>query len=93
LVDVAALMGDVFILVSNFHVPLGLKVGCPSSDVGCDVALVFIFLCVGLMAIFVVLRFSPVSFLLVCILLFLRRCVVSRLLVEFLRVQVSLCVC
>jgi hypothetical protein len=48
--------------VYNVHVPLGLKVGCPSSGVGCDVALVFIFLCVGLMAIFVVLRFSPVSF-------------------------------
>jgi hypothetical protein len=39
-----------FILVCNFHVPLGLKVGCPSSDVDCDVALVFVFLCVDLMA-------------------------------------------
>jgi hypothetical protein len=45
-------MGDVFILVYNFHVPLALKVGCPSSGVGCDIVLVFIFLCVGLMAIF-----------------------------------------
>jgi hypothetical protein len=45
-------MGDVFILVYNFHVPLALKVGCPSSDVGCDVPLVLIFLCVGLMEIF-----------------------------------------
>jgi hypothetical protein len=44
-------------------VSLSLKVGCSYSVVGCDIALVFIFLCVGLMAIFfVVLRFSPVSF-------------------------------
>jgi hypothetical protein len=50
-VDVDAVMGDVFISVCNFHVPLALKVGCTSSDVGCDEALVFIFLCVGLMAI------------------------------------------
>jgi hypothetical protein len=50
--DVVAVMGDVFILVCNLHVPLALKVGCPSSGVGCDVALVFIFLCVGLMTIF-----------------------------------------
>jgi hypothetical protein len=49
---VVAVMGDDFILVHNFHVPLSLKVGCPSNDIGCDVALVFIFLCVGLMAIF-----------------------------------------
>jgi hypothetical protein len=61
LVNVVAVMGDVFILVYNFHVLLALKVGCPSSGVSCDIALVFIFLCVGLMAIFVVLRFSPVS--------------------------------
>jgi hypothetical protein len=27
-------MGDVFILVYNFNVPLALKVGCPSSGVG-----------------------------------------------------------
>jgi hypothetical protein len=51
LADVVVL-GDVFILVCNFHVPLALKVGCPSSGVGCHIALVFIFLCVGLMAIF-----------------------------------------
>jgi hypothetical protein len=44
-------MGDVFILVCNFHVPLGFKVGYSSSDIGCDVALVFIFLCVGMKAI------------------------------------------
>jgi hypothetical protein len=74
---VVAVMDDVFILVCNFHVPLALQVGCPSIGVDCDIALVFIFLCVGLMAIFVVLRFSPVSFLLVCILLFLSRGVVS----------------
>jgi hypothetical protein len=43
-------MGDVFMLVCNFHVPLGFKVGCLSRGVGCDVALVLIFLCVGLMA-------------------------------------------
>jgi hypothetical protein len=52
LVDVVAVMGEVFILVYNFHVPLALKVGCPSNGVGCDIALAFIFLCVGLMAIF-----------------------------------------
>jgi hypothetical protein len=46
----------------NIHLPLSLKVGCPSSGIGCEVALGFIFLCVGLMASFVVLRFSPVSF-------------------------------
>jgi hypothetical protein len=51
LADVVAVMGDAFILMYNFHVPLVLKVGCPSSDVGCDIAFVFIFLCVGLMAI------------------------------------------
>jgi hypothetical protein len=31
--------------------PLALKVGCPSSGAGCDIALGFIFLCFGLMAI------------------------------------------
>jgi hypothetical protein len=51
LVDVLAIMGDVFILVYNFHVPLDLKVCCPFSGAGYDIALVFIFLCVGLMAI------------------------------------------
>jgi hypothetical protein len=66
-----AVMGDVFILVYNFHVPLALKVRCPSSGVGCDIPLVFIFLCIDVMAIFVVIRFSQVSFLLMCILLFL----------------------
>jgi hypothetical protein len=53
LVDVVPIMGDVFILVCNFHV------GCPSSDVGCDKALVFIFLCVGLMAISCGVAFLP----------------------------------
>jgi hypothetical protein len=62
LVDVIAVMSDVFSLVCNFHVPLALKVGCPSSGSGCDIALVFIFLCVGLMASFVVLRLTPVFF-------------------------------
>jgi hypothetical protein len=41
---VVAVMGDVFIFVYNFHVPLALKTSCPSSGVGCDIALVFIFL-------------------------------------------------
>jgi hypothetical protein len=49
---VVAVKGDIFILMRNFHVPLGFKVDCASSDVGFDVALVFIFLCVGLMAVF-----------------------------------------
>jgi hypothetical protein len=52
LVDVVAVMGDVFILVCNFHVPLSLKVGCTSSGAGCHKVLVFIFLCVGLIATF-----------------------------------------
>jgi hypothetical protein len=51
LVDVVDAMGNVFILVYNFHVPLALKVGYQSSGVGCDIALVFIFLCVGLITI------------------------------------------
>jgi hypothetical protein len=51
LVHVVAVMSDVFILVYNFHVPLVLKVGSPFSGVGCDIAFVFIFLYVGLMAI------------------------------------------
>jgi hypothetical protein len=34
LVDVVAVMGDVFDLVYNFHVPVTLKVGCQCSDVG-----------------------------------------------------------
>jgi hypothetical protein len=29
LLDVVSALGDVFILVYNFHVPLALKVGCP----------------------------------------------------------------
>jgi hypothetical protein len=45
LVDVVAVMGDVFISLCNFHVLLGFKVGCSSSDVGCEVGVVFIFLC------------------------------------------------
>jgi hypothetical protein len=52
LVDVVAVMSDVFILVYNFHVPLALKVGRPCSGVGCVIVLVFIFLCFGLMAVF-----------------------------------------
>jgi hypothetical protein len=38
--------------VYNFHVPLSLRVDSSSSGAGCDIALVFIFLCVGLMDIF-----------------------------------------
>jgi hypothetical protein len=49
---VCAMLGDVFILVRNFNVPLALKVGCPSRGACCDKALVLIFMCVGLMAIF-----------------------------------------
>jgi hypothetical protein len=45
LVDVVAGMGDVFILVYNFHVPLALKVGCPSSGAGCDIALAYLPVC------------------------------------------------
>jgi hypothetical protein len=71
---VVAVMGDVFILVCNFHVPLGFRVACPSSDVGCDVE--HIFLCVGLLAIFCGVAFFYDFFLLVCILLFLGRGVV-----------------
>jgi hypothetical protein len=51
LADVVAVMGDVFILMYTFHVPLALKVACRSCGVGSDIALVFIFLYVGLMAI------------------------------------------
>jgi hypothetical protein len=54
LVDVVFVMSNVFILVYNFHVPLALKAGCPSSGVSCDIALAFIFPCVGPMAIFYV---------------------------------------
>jgi hypothetical protein len=67
LVDVVAVMDDVFILVCNFHVPLALKVGCPYSGVGCDIALVFVYLYVGLMAIFCGVSFFSGSFQLVCI--------------------------
>jgi hypothetical protein len=65
---VVVVMGDVFILGCIFHVPLGFKVGCPSSGVGCDVALVFIVLCVGLMAIFCGVTFFSafLSILLAC---------------------------
>jgi hypothetical protein len=38
--------------VYNFHLPLALKVVRSSSAAGCDIALVFIFQCVGLIAIF-----------------------------------------
>jgi hypothetical protein len=46
-------------------VPLALKVGCSSGGVGCDIALLFIVLYVGLMAIFlwcyVFLRFLSIG--------------------------------
>jgi hypothetical protein len=89
LVDVVAVMGDVLILVYNFHVPLSLKVSSPSSGASCDIALVSLFLCVGLIAIFlwcyVLLRF-PFYW---CAFVVSQSCGVSRLLVEFLRVKVS----
>jgi hypothetical protein len=70
-------------------VPLALKVGCPSSGVGCDIALVFFFLCVGLMAILCDVAFFsgflPIG---VHFVVSWSWCGVSRLLVEFLRVQV-----
>jgi hypothetical protein len=86
LADVIAVMGDVFILVYNFHVPLALKIGCPASGAGCDRALVFIFLCVGLLAISC--GVTPYSGFLSIRVYF----VVSQSWcgVEFLRVQVSL---
>jgi hypothetical protein len=59
----------------------------------CDVALVSALLCVDLIAIFfVVLRFSPVFFSIgVYFVVPHSWCGVSRLLVEFLRVQASVC--
>jgi hypothetical protein len=39
-------------LKKKLHVPLAFKAGRPCSGVGGDIVLVFIFLCVGLMAIF-----------------------------------------
>jgi hypothetical protein len=93
LVDAVAVMDDVFILVYNFHVPLALKVGCPSSGVGCDIVLVFKFLCVGLMAIFcAVVSYSGFLSTGVHFVVSQSWCGVCRLLVEFLGVQVSLCV-
>jgi hypothetical protein len=83
---VDAILGDNLDLVYNFHVPLALKVGC-------DVALVFIFLCVGLMAIsggaafFSGFLSSGARFAVSW-----PWCGASRLLVELLPVQVLLCV-
>jgi hypothetical protein len=90
LVDVVTVMGGVFILVYNFRVPLALKVGCSSSGVGCDIASIFIFLCVGLMAIFCGGTFFS-GFLSTGVYFVVSQswCGVSRLMVEFLRVQVS----
>jgi hypothetical protein len=77
--------------VYNFYVPLALKVGCSSSVGGCFIALVFIFLYVGLMAISCGVTFFS------CFLSFgvyfvvsQSWCGVPRVLVEFLRVQLSL---
>jgi hypothetical protein len=70
--------------------PLALNIGCPSSGAGCDIALVFIFLCIGLIAIFCgVTSYSGFPSIGVCFVVSLWWCGVSRLLVEFLRVQVS----
>jgi hypothetical protein len=49
-VDEVAVMGG-FYFMYNFHVPLALKVDFPSNGLGCDIALVFIFLWLGVMAI------------------------------------------
>jgi hypothetical protein len=54
-------------------VPLALKVVRPCSGVGCVIALVFLCLSWSDGYFFVVLRFSPISFPVVCILLFLSR--------------------
>jgi hypothetical protein len=90
LVDVVTVMGDVFILACNFHVPLGFKVGRACSGVSCVIALVFIFQCVGLMAIFCDVAFFS-GFLSIGVYFVVSQSWsgVSRLLVEFLRVQVS----
>jgi hypothetical protein len=83
-------MGDVFTLVCNFHVPLGFKVGCPPSGVGCDIALVFIILCVGLMTIFCGVTFFS-GFLSTGVYFVVSQSWCSESLVlVFLRVQVSL---
>jgi hypothetical protein len=75
--------------VYNFHVPLALKVGCQSSGAGCDMALVFIFLCFGLMAIFcVVTFFSGLLSIGEYFVVSQSWCGVFRLLEEFLRVAV-----
>jgi hypothetical protein len=86
-------MDDVLVLVCNFHVPVGFKVGCPSSGVSCDVALVLIFLYVGLMAICCAVAFFS-GFLSIGVYFVVSQswCSVSRLLVEFWRVHASLCV-
>jgi hypothetical protein len=57
---VVAVMGDVLILVCNFHVPLGSQ--CWLSVQLCLFVMVSIFLCVGLMAIFCGVAFFPVFF-------------------------------
>jgi hypothetical protein len=71
--------------------PLALKVGCPSSGAGCDIAF-------GLLVCwsdgnvlwgYVFLRFPSIG---VYFVVSQSWCGVSRLLVEFLRVQVLLCV-
>jgi hypothetical protein len=74
-------------------VSLALKVGCPCSGVGCDIASVFIFLCVGLMAIVCGVTFF-LGFLSIDVYFVVSQswCGVCRLLVEFLRFEVSMCV-
>jgi hypothetical protein len=71
-------------------VPLAFKVGHPCSGVSCVIALVFMFMCVGLMAIFCGVTFVS-DFLSSGIYFVVSQswCGVSRLLVEFLRVQVQ----
>jgi hypothetical protein len=65
-----------------------LKVSYPSSGVGCEIALVFIFLCVGLMAIFCGIAFFS-DFLSVGVYFVVPHswCGVSRLLGELLHVE------
>jgi hypothetical protein len=77
-------MGDVFYFVCNFHVPLGFE--CWLSVQWCRSVMVYLLACWSDGYFLWCCIFPRFSFLLVCILLFLIRGV-SRLLVEFLRVQ------
>jgi hypothetical protein len=81
-------MGRCFCFSLQLKVPLALKADRPCIGVSCDIASVFIFLCVGLMAIFCgVSFFSDFLSIDVYIAVCQSWCGVSRLLVEFLRVH------